>query len=37
MNDEVRPCPQCGRFMFKEQGEEVSWFCPSCNVKFRTK
>jgi len=23
--------------MFKEQGETVTWFCPACNVKFRTK
>jgi len=28
---------KCKGFMFKEQGEAVTWFCPSCNLKFRTK
>ena len=37
MSEEVRPCPKCGGFMFREQGEEVTWFCPACNVKYKTK
>jgi uncharacterized Zn finger protein (UPF0148 family) len=37
MSEEVRPCPKCGGFMFKEQGEAVTWFCPACNVKYKTE
>jgi len=37
MSEEIRPCPKCGGLMFKEQGEAVSWFCPTCNLKFKTK
>ncbi|AFS82435.1 hypothetical protein NSED_03145 [Candidatus Nitrosopumilus sediminis] len=37
MSDEIRPCPKCGGLMFKEHGEDVSWFCPTCNVKYKTK
>ncbi|MCV0372437.1 MAG: hypothetical protein K5793_02670 [Nitrosarchaeum sp.] len=37
MSEEIRPCPKCGGIMFREQGESVSWYCPSCNVKYRTK
>ena len=33
----VEQCTKCGGLMFKEQGEGESWFCPSCNVKYRTK
>jgi uncharacterized Zn finger protein (UPF0148 family) len=37
MSEEIRPCPKCEGLIFKEQGEAVSWFCPTCNLKFRTK
>lgn len=37
MSEEIRPCPKCGGFMFKEQGETISWFCPACNVKYKTE
>ena len=37
MSEEIRPCPKCGGLMFREQGRGISWYCPSCNVKYRTK
>ncbi len=37
MSEEIRPCPKCGGFMFREQGEAATWFCPSCNVKYKTE
>jgi len=37
MSEEIRPCPKCGGLMFREQGETITWFCPSCNLKFKTK
>ena len=37
MSEEIRACPKCGGFMFREQGEAATWFCPSCNVKYKTE
>jgi len=37
MSEEISPCPKCGGLMFKEQGETESWFCPTCNVKYKTE
>jgi DNA-directed RNA polymerase subunit M/transcription elongation factor TFIIS len=37
LSEEISPCPKCGELMFKEQDEGTTWYCPSCNVKYRTK
>jgi len=37
VDDEIGQCPKCYGIIFREQGEAASWFCPTCNLKFKTE
>lgn len=37
VSEEIGQCPKCFGMMFREQGETITWFCPTCNLKFKTE
>ena len=37
MNDDIGQCPKCFGMIFLEHGETISWFCPTCNLKYKTE